>query len=38
MPLDQAVMILGGIGFALALIALWRLPETFGKPLNYLEK
>jgi MFS transporter, putative metabolite:H+ symporter len=38
MPMDQAVLILGGIGFALAFIALWRLPETFGKPLNYFEK
>jgi putative MFS transporter len=38
MPLGDAVMILMGLCFILPLIALWRLKETFGKPLNYFEK
>jgi hypothetical protein len=38
MPLGDAVMVLMGLCFILPLIALWRLPETFGKPLNYHEK
>lgn len=38
MPLLDAVMIVGAVGFILPLIALTQLPETFGKSLEYLEE
>lgn len=38
MPLMDAVMIVGALGFTLPLVALARLPETFGRDLNYLEE
>jgi MFS family permease len=38
MPLPQAVLILGCICFALPLLALWRLPETFHREMDYLEE
>lgn len=38
MSLIDAVMIVGALGFALPLLALSKLPETFGRDLNYLEE
>jgi hypothetical protein len=38
MPLLEAVVVVGVFAFGLPLIALWRLPETFHRDLNYLEK
>jgi MFS family permease len=37
MPLTHAAMILGAVCFTLPLIALWRLPETFHREMDYLE-
>ena len=33
----HSAMIVGTVCFVLAFIALWRLQETFGKDLNYVE-
>jgi MFS family permease len=38
MPLLDAVLIVGVFAFGLPLLALWRLPETFSRDLNYLEE
>ena len=38
MGLAEAAGLVGAICFALALLALWRLTETFGKDLNYHEE
>jgi putative MFS transporter len=38
LPLLDSVIIVGVFAFALPLLALWRLPETYGKDLDYLEK
>lgn len=36
--LITAALAVGGVVFALAFLALWRLPETWGKDLNYIER
>jgi putative MFS transporter len=35
--LIPAALILGAVVYAVAFAALWRLPETYGKDLNYVE-
>lgn len=35
--LRPAAAVVGGVTLVLALLSLWRLPETFGKDLDYLE-
>jgi MFS family permease len=37
LPVIQCAMLVGAVCFGLALIALWRLQETFGKDLNFTE-
>jgi MFS family permease len=38
MPLTDAVLILSVVSFTLPLLALWRLPETFGRSMEFIEK
>jgi hypothetical protein len=38
MPLTDAVLILGILCFGLPLIALWKLPETFDREMDYHEE
>lgn len=38
MTADKAALTVGGLFFALALVAIWTLPETYGKDLDYIEE
>ena len=38
MTADKAALTVGGLFFALALAAIWTLPETYGKDLDYFEE
>jgi MFS family permease len=38
MPLQDAILVLGTVSFILPLIALWRLKETYGTSLDYIEE
>ncbi|MGE3623369.1 MAG: MFS transporter [Bdellovibrionales bacterium] len=33
-----SIAIVGGVGFVLALLAVWKLPETFARDLNFVER
>ncbi len=37
LPVIQCAMIVGSVCFALAFSALWRMQETYGKDLNFIE-
>ncbi|MFL5813074.1 MAG: MFS transporter [Bdellovibrionia bacterium] len=37
LPIVECAMIVGGVAFCFAFIALWKLQETYGKELNYTE-
>jgi MFS family permease len=36
--LIESITVVGGIGFVLALLSIWRLPETFARDLDFIER